>query len=245
MQRKKLIPILIVSVLAFAAAFGAFTYSSVYAQDATPTPENSTTPARPGQGKEFRGGVTGEGLATALGITTEELETAYQAAAAEALNQAVEAGLITQEQADQYAADGLLRRHFRILHNSDIDYQSLLAEALGITTGELQAAQLQAFNAAIDQAVADGVLTQEKADLLKGRRALHASETFQASMNSAYEEAVNQAVSDGVITQAQADQLLENAAGKNLFGRMGLGKFIGRHGMRGGDIPADPAGGDQ
>lgn len=236
MQRKKLIPILIVSVLAFAAAIGAFTYSysSVYAQDATPTPETSTTPVQPGQGKEFRGGVTGEGLATALGITTDELETAYQTATTEAINQAVEAGLITQEQAEQFASDGLTRRHFRILHNSDIDYQSLLAEALGISTDELQAAKLQAFNAAIDQAVADGVLTQEKADLLKGRRALYASENFQASMNSAYEEAVNQAVSDGVITQAQADQILENAAGKNLFGRMGLGRFIGRHGMRGG-----------
>jgi hypothetical protein len=245
MQRKNLIPILIVSVLAFAAAFGAFTYRSVYAQDATPTPETSTIPARPGQGKEFRGGVTGEGLATALGITTDELETAYQTATTEAINQAVEDGSITQEQADQYAADGLIRRHFRILHNSDIDYQSLLAEALGISTDELQAAKLQAFNAAIDQAVADGLLTQEQADLMKGRRALYADEAFQASMTAAYEAAVNQAVSDGVITQAQADQILENATGKNLFGRMGLGRFIGRHGMRGGDVPANPAGGDQ
>ena len=45
MQRKKLIPILTVTVLAFAAVFGAFTYRSVSAQAATPTPETSTTPA--------------------------------------------------------------------------------------------------------------------------------------------------------------------------------------------------------
>ena len=242
MLRKKLIPILVVSVLALAGVFGAFTYRSVYAQDATPTPETSTTPALPGPGKEFRGGVTNEGLAAALGITTAELDSAYQAAATEALKQAVEAGLITQEQADQYAANGLLRPHFRFLRNSDIDTEALLAEALGISTGELQAAQLQAFNTNIDQAVADGLITQEQADLMKGRRALYANEAFQASMTSAYEAAVNQAVADGVITQAQADQILLDAAGKNLFGDKGLGGFGGhhggRHGMRGGDVPA-------
>ena len=59
-------------------------------------------------------------------------------------------------------------RHF----GSDIDYQALLAEALGITVEELQAAEQQAYSAALDQAVTNGDLTQDEADLMLAQQAL-------------------------------------------------------------------------
>ena len=51
-------------------------------------------------------GVTNEGLATALGISVDELTTAYQTATDKALEQAVAADLITQTQADAIKARG-------------------------------------------------------------------------------------------------------------------------------------------
>lgn len=99
------------------------------------------------------------------------------------------------------------------------DYQQHLAEALGITVEELQAAQLKAQDAMIDQAVTDGVITQEQADLMKARRAFmqyYASQTQQS-----FEDALNAAVEAGAITQEQADLLLEQQ------GQMGRGRFGG------------------
>jgi hypothetical protein len=46
-----------------------------------------------------------------------------------------------------------------------------LAEALGITTAELQTAQQTAYEAGIDQALAEGLITQAQADALKERSA--------------------------------------------------------------------------
>jgi hypothetical protein len=53
-----------------------------------------------------------------------------------------------------------------------IDYQALLAEALGITVEELEAAQEQAHTKAIEQAVVEGLITQEEADDMVSRMAL-------------------------------------------------------------------------
>jgi hypothetical protein len=53
-----------------------------------------------------------------------------------------------------------------------IDRQALLAEALGITVEELQAAQEEANRAAIQQAVDEELMTQEQADLMLSRMAL-------------------------------------------------------------------------
>jgi len=53
-----------------------------------------------------------------------------------------------------------------------IDHQALLAEALGITVEQLEAAQEQAHTKAIEQAVAEGLITQEEADDMLSRMAL-------------------------------------------------------------------------
>lgn len=54
----------------------------------------------------------------------------------------------------------------------EIDYDALLAEALGITVEELQAARDEAHVAALVQAVAEGLITQNQADLMLARRTL-------------------------------------------------------------------------
>lgn len=117
-----------------------------------------------------------EALAAALGISVDALESAQDAA----LAQALAAGDITQEQYDQFVARQALREYF--------DRDVMVAGALGISIDELQAAQESgqkisdlltdlgidpetfqsdvqaAQEAAIADAVADGVITQEQAD---------------------------------------------------------------------------------
>jgi hypothetical protein len=182
----------------------------------------------------LKGGASDEDLADALGITVDELEAAYEQAYDAALTQAVDAGLITQAQADQLrersAAFPFGGRWGPWLDQSGIDFEALLADALGISVDQLDAAKAQAYMARIDQAVADGNLTQEQADLLKGEYSLYNNEDFQSTMQSSFEAAANQAVADGVITQAQADQILET--NQNLFQR-GFGGFGGFKGGRG------------
>lgn len=117
-------------------------------------------------------------LAEELGITVEKLQEAQQAASTRALDQALEQELITQEQYDQMKLHSLVAPY--------LDRQTLLAEALGIepatlddkTLSEwmdelgLDQATLQtrlqaAVEAALDRAVADGVITEEQATTLK------------------------------------------------------------------------------
>jgi hypothetical protein len=108
------------------------------------------------------------------------------------------------------------------------DNSALLAEALGISEEELQAAKAEVQNRLLAEAVAAGEITQEEADLMAARLALQ--EYLRDRMQTAYEQAVAQAVADGVITQAQADQILSEE-GAGFFGpRMGGGRPFGRHG---------------
>jgi hypothetical protein len=254
MGRKKIVTLLVGGVLTLAAVFGAVSYRTVFAQAATATPSTTpkygvrsatTTQAQPDRGPGMRGGEYSEqALANALGIDLTKLQAAEQSAATEALKQAVSAGLITQAQADQFAQDSTNGRPFdgmRWLKDSTIDYNTLLANALGISTDDLAAGKQKAYDASIDAAVTSGNMTQEQADAAKGRYALSNSAKFQASMKSAYDAAVQQAVTDGLITQAQADLLkAENAKGAGFGGEMGFGGH-GGPGGRGGPDGVAPA----
>lgn len=122
-------------------------------------------------------------LAEALGITVDQLADAQQRAYEAAMADAVAAGELTQEQADQMLAAQALNRA--------VDRQAILATALGMTTEELEAA------------FAEGQTIRDLMD----KKGLDA-ETFMANAGAAYEAAVQQAVTDGVITQAQADEIL-------------------------------------
>jgi hypothetical protein len=247
MQHKKTIIILVVGALAVAMTFGAIAYRSVLAATPTTTSTSTTTPAnlmREG-GRGPNGGYTREDLANALGITVDELNTAYQNAYTAALKDAVAGGLITQTQADQLTANGNVfpfgDRWDGWLTQNGIDFNTYLADSLGISVDELKANYQTAYYANIDQAVSDGNLTQEQADLMKGQYALKIDSAFQVSMKSAYTDAVNQAVASGVITQAQADLILSNSTNMLMPGMGDLGGHGGPHGHGGdwqnGDTP--------
>lgn len=241
MSKKTIFTLITAVALVAVAGVGLLTYQSVYAQT-SPTPSAPANPqAGPGFGRGMRGGMMGENgafqqqLASALGITSDQLTTAYQSANAEALKQAVSQGLITQDQAAAMAARGMFPRGLGA--NSGIDYEALLAQALNITTGKLQAAEKTAEAAVIDAAVQAGNLTQQQGDAIKARQALSGDTNFQSAMTTAFENAVKQAVTDGVITQAQADALLaQQQQNGGLFGRMfgGHGFGGGKHGGWGG-----------
>ncbi|HEX8682053.1 MAG TPA: hypothetical protein VF707_07060 [Ardenticatenaceae bacterium] len=163
----------------------AIAVGSTFAQEPettpSPTPPAQVTPSAPADaetgGRGFRGGHGGrfvghEELAAALGITVEELDAAQEAAHAAVLQQAVAEGLITQEEADAILNGEGRRFHRHALRGSEIDYDALLAAELSISVEELEAAEDEARASALDAAVAEGLLTQEQADLIEAREAL-------------------------------------------------------------------------
>ena len=148
-----------------------------------------------------------EYLAEALGITLEQLQAARRTAMAAYLADAVTAGDITPEQADLALAKYALR--------DVIDQKALLAEALGMTTEELETA-LDGGQSLSDLMTAAGI----------------DADTLQTNVQAAYEAAVARAVADGVITQAQADAVLAQDTNFGLFGGHGRGGR-GHHGRGG------------
>ena len=164
----------------------------------------------------FWGGDRQESLASALGITVEELEAAQLKAHTARLESAVAAGRITQEQADLRLAQMRVAQSF--------DKEAALAKAFGVTGAEL------------DKARSEGTLqdlAQEK-DIT--------AETLRDAMATAWTDAVDAAVKAGTITQAQADTLKESGAMGGCGGGMrGLGGAgFGRGGLR--MVPGTDAG---
>jgi formaldehyde-activating enzyme involved in methanogenesis len=141
-----------------------------------------------GHGGWGRGGAFGDQidyqqlLADALGINVDQLQAAYENARTAAIQQAVEQGLITQEQADEMLVwGGFGGRGFgffgfrhapKDVTGGTIDEEALLAQALNISVDDLQAAREEANQAAIAQAVEQGIITQEQADEMQAHRNL-------------------------------------------------------------------------
>ena len=156
-----------------------------------------------------------EALAEALGVSVDDLQAAQQSAKEAAIAQAVTDGTLTQEQADAMLAGettGKAGRHFR-----GSDYDTYLADALGITLEELQTAQ---------QTVRDTVVsekgTRDDDGLGDARSSL--SPYLEDAYQQAYQEAVDAALADGAITNEEAAQLLENIPS--------IGHGFGSHGGR-------------
>lgn len=216
-----------------AAAILGVSASAVYAQTATPEPGAIAGPQRPERGLALKDNHTAL-LAEALGITEEELQTAITTARNAAIDQAVTDGRITQEQADELKSreggPGIGKEGSK----------EALAAALGITVEELETAQQTVRAQMIAEEVAAGNITQEEADLMTAREAVHGY--LEERLQSAYEEAVAQAVADGAITQEQADLLLSQEAGRG-FGGPGM-----HGGPRGGHMGGEgvgPQGGER
>ena len=149
-------------------------------------------------------------LAEELGISVEELAAAQQAAREAAIQQLVDAGVLTEEQAELANAAANLRGY--------LDRHELVAEALGMTPGALTAARL------------DGKTLAEILD----DQGLSLSD-YQENLANAREDALAQAVADGVITQDQMDQLQDRiqdgfGRGQGAFGGFGPGHRMGGFG---------------
>lgn len=189
LKTKKHLGITLLSGLTLLAAVaGLWLFGRAQTVGATETLRTITqAEAKPGLLEEgylnFGGPGFGRGIdyaklfADALGITVEELEAAHQTARDAALDQAVAQGLITQERADELKVWGGGRAHPArgrqdVAHADAIDEQALLADALGITVEQLEAARETANQAAIAQAVAEGIITQEEADAMQARKAV-------------------------------------------------------------------------
>ena len=192
----------------------------------------------------MRGETGNAELASALGITTDQLTAGYQKANEAAISKALADGTITQAQADEMrarSANKLFGGERGMRFGSSVDYDALLADALGISKDTLTQAYDKVYQARLDAAVTAGQLTADEADTMRGERALSGSADFQSAMQTAFESAVKQAVSSGVITQAQADKILARSQSFGGFGGFGghgfgPGGFEGRggHGGRGG-----------
>jgi len=116
-----------------------------------------------------------------IGVTVEELQAAQEAAHDQLLDEMVAAGYIDAEQVDLIRAQKALKEY--------IDRDALLEDVLGLSMEELQAAreagtplsellgertfqefaaEMQAaYEAAVEQAVADGVITSAQAEQLQ------------------------------------------------------------------------------
>lgn len=219
---------------------GAAIYPSTSWAAEQPAQVNQDAPATPSSPDKSARLDYEEALAAALGITEDELETAQETAAKAALDQAVADGALTQSQADQLLErfdDGfpMRARGGRMglpgFAAVDLDWDSLLADALGISVDDLDAARDQVYADMLAQAVAAGRLTQEQADLAQARHDLMSY--LQPKMEAAREQALQDAVADGIITQEQLDALQSGG-----FGGMGhMGGMMGGpggHGGRGG-----------
>jgi len=124
----------------------------------------------------------------------------------------------------------------------DIDFDAYLAEALGISVEELQAARETAREKALDEAVEKGYITEEQLAMMEARNAVmqyidqealkeeidalkqegaDLRAEMKSFMDEALQAAVDQALEDGEIDQDQADQLLEGGLGGKFGGRGG------------------------
>lgn len=128
-------------------------------------------------------GQTVRELAAELGLDLATIRQSLQAARQEVIQQAVADGIITQEQADLLADNPrpvrpgrpglrvMANRVFneRSIHRGKEIWDAALAETLGISVDELQAARQEALAKTVEQAVDDGVITTEQAELLQNR----------------------------------------------------------------------------
>ena len=165
-------------------------------------------------------------LAEALGISIEELAAAREEVRLAGIDAALEQELITEAQAQwlRERAGRLPGRAPFPVEMFEFDAEATLADALGITVAELEAAREEAWQLALDARVEAGVLGEEEAELISARRAVKAyfdRAALVEVMQQMYEDAVGQALDAGDITEAEAEILLENPPSFERFDRGG------------------------
>ncbi len=166
------------TMAAFVLAFGAMVMfvESTSAAGIQPVNDATVSQFHDGNGRNGHNGcgTTDRNtlLANALGITVDQLNAAHTQAHSQALVEALNQGLITQAQADAMLNGTSGHRGLgRSLRNSNIDRQTLLANALGISVAQLEAAHTTAHNQALQEAVAADCITQARADQILSNHA--------------------------------------------------------------------------
>ena len=105
------------------------------------------------------------------------------------------------------------------------DQEQYLANALGISVEQLDAAQSSAREAGLNAALADGSITQEQFDAFQAKQALqeYLRTTYaDARPEGTKAELIQEALTAGAITQAQADLLSTNSMRMGLAGGKGM-----------------------
>jgi lambda repressor-like predicted transcriptional regulator len=95
---------------------------------------------------------------------------------------------------------------------NSFDYDAFIAEELGVSVADLQAARQAAQEAALDQAVTEGVITAEQADLIKARQALRQYINNEEILASVL----------GITTEELETARQEGKSLQYLFGELGL-----------------------
>jgi hypothetical protein len=138
-------------------------------------------------------------VAEKLGVTTAELENAYKEASLEQLDAAVEAGRLTEEQADaireRIEAGGFIGPHFGFGFGLHVEGGPALdgaADYLGLTEAELHE-RLRNGRTLAEIAKAEG----------------KSVDGLEQALVAAAKEKLDQAVENGRITVAQRDEMLE------------------------------------
>jgi hypothetical protein len=229
MKKKIILSITLVVLLIGGALLANNWVGRVAASSGSVAPADTATKYGPGGSDEE--------LATALGITVEELNTAQEKAFTAAIDAALKAEYITTSQAETLKAGNSsfmsLYRYLGETERAELDQDVYLAEALGISEVELKAAYDAMEQARVDQLVADGAITQEEADLQAAYMALRQSTTFEANMKQAMTDAINAEVKAGALTQAQADLLIANLDEMPMGFGMGMREMRGMEGFGG------------
>ena len=114
-----------------------------------------------------------EALAEALGITVEELQGAHQAVFQAQIEAAVASGDLTEEQAEQILErDGFGPHGRRGSGERAGEMSALLAAELGISVSTLEAAQQEAREQLMAEALENGDISQEQYELMQSHQAL-------------------------------------------------------------------------
>jgi uncharacterized protein (DUF433 family) len=172
-------------------------------------------------------------LAEAQGVALEDIAAALVAVHAERIQQAVDDGRLTQEEADEKLAE-MEDRILEGLESGEFGgrggpcgpgdprggHLETVAEALGMTVDELH------------EALADG---QTVAELAEAQGV--ALEDIAAALVAVHAERIQQAVDDGRLTQEEADEKLAEMADRILEG-LESGEFGGSRGP--GGMPGGP-----
>jgi hypothetical protein len=174
----------------------------------------------------FAEGKTPYTLAEELGVDFEQVQAAMQAARAEAVQQAVEDGTLTEEQAEWILSrQGDVGWHRGGIFGPgpggrpgwgvdvwDGSLHAAIADIFGMTVEEYEAVRVEGKSMA-ELADEAGVTLEEVWDVMQAART----------------EALQQAVEDGRLTQEQADQIQDRQGGFGILGpRIGGGLFEGR-----------------